>query len=199
MEHERQKALHRQMFEQQMRLLEHKQAQELLSIPVDPSTMQHVALSAPTTPPRITAQLYGDGVLNDIGANGHGRPDIYKPENRKTVTYAPSQSSDGYDETPINQPSLNRPIGAKSMPGSRRQSNGSVQNEELANMIEKLSMQERPPSSALPQPPSFFRSKSIRPADSTLTPHYNAGLMLDEQLDQEMQSLCYGSCSRRLL
>ncbi|KZS90312.1 ARM repeat-containing protein [Sistotremastrum niveocremeum HHB9708] len=187
-EHERQKALHRHMFEQQMRALEQKQAQELLSIPVDPLTLQHVALSAPTTPPRITAQLYGESVLNDNEMSGLGRHDLYKSDARKSVTYAPSQSSDGQDEAQLVQPSVNRPIGAKSMPGSRRQSNGSVHNEELANMIEGLSMQDRPPSSALPQPPSFFRSKSIRPADSTLTPHYNAGLMLDEQLDQEMQN-----------
>ena len=43
-----------------MRALEQKQAQELLSIPYEPNGnggVQHLAVSAPTTPPRINAQL----------------------------------------------------------------------------------------------------------------------------------------------
>ena len=43
-----------------MRALEQKQAQELLSIPYEPNGnggVQHLAVSAPTTPPRVNTQL----------------------------------------------------------------------------------------------------------------------------------------------
>ncbi|KAF9017168.1 hypothetical protein BDZ89DRAFT_385880 [Hymenopellis radicata] len=50
-EHERQRALQRKIFEDQMRVLEHQQAQELLSLPYDPNAptnggIQHLAVSA---------------------------------------------------------------------------------------------------------------------------------------------------------
>jgi len=60
LEHERQRLLQRKLFEDQMRALEQKQAQELLSIPYEPhgnGGVQHLAVSAPTTPPRVNAQL----------------------------------------------------------------------------------------------------------------------------------------------
>lgn len=60
MEHERQRLIQRKLFEDQMRVLEQKQAQELLSIPFEPngaSGVQHLAASAPTTPPRNNVQL----------------------------------------------------------------------------------------------------------------------------------------------
>ena len=49
------------MFEEQMRALEQQQAQELLNIPVDSNgnSLQHLAASAPTTPPRVNALLPG--------------------------------------------------------------------------------------------------------------------------------------------
>lgn len=42
-----------------MRALEHQQAQELLSIPYDSNGngIQHLAVSAPTTPPRLNVPL----------------------------------------------------------------------------------------------------------------------------------------------
>jgi hypothetical protein len=60
LEHERQRLLQRKLFEDQMRALEQKQAQELLSIPYEPNGnggVQHLAVSAPTTPPRVNTQL----------------------------------------------------------------------------------------------------------------------------------------------
>jgi hypothetical protein len=61
LEHERQRLLQRKLFEDQMRALEQKQAQELLSIPSYESNgnggVQHLAASAPTTPPRVNTQL----------------------------------------------------------------------------------------------------------------------------------------------
>ena len=61
LEHERQRLLQRKLFEDQMRALEQKQAQELLSIPSFEQNgnggVQHLAVSAPTTPPRVNTQL----------------------------------------------------------------------------------------------------------------------------------------------
>ena len=60
LEHERQRLVQRKLFEDQMRALEQKQAQELLSIAYEPNGnggVQHLAVSAPTTPPRINTQL----------------------------------------------------------------------------------------------------------------------------------------------
>ncbi|KAG2753374.1 hypothetical protein P692DRAFT_201862362 [Suillus brevipes Sb2] len=63
LEHERQRLLQRKMFEDQMRALEQQQAQELLSIPYDPTASAHLAVSAPTTPPRVNAVLNGDNLV----------------------------------------------------------------------------------------------------------------------------------------
>jgi hypothetical protein len=58
MEHERQRLIQRKMFEEQMRMLEQQQQQELLSLPIDPSSgVQHLAASAPTTPPRVNSNF----------------------------------------------------------------------------------------------------------------------------------------------
>src|SRR5882724_3220940 len=65
MEHERQRALQRKLFEDQMKALEQQQAAELLSLPVDPNDVtsangiHNVALSAPTTPPRAPSVVNG--------------------------------------------------------------------------------------------------------------------------------------------
>ena len=99
MEHERQRALHRKLFEDQMRALEQQQQQELLSLPVDQSNgMQGFAVSAPTTPPRVNAQL-GDDVSPGLRASfaQHGLDADHMAhvvgtnglDKRKSVTYAP--------------------------------------------------------------------------------------------------------------
>ena len=57
------RALHRKIFEDQMRALEQQQQQELLTLPLDTSgnsSLQHLAMSAPTTPPRVNAVLNED-------------------------------------------------------------------------------------------------------------------------------------------
>ena len=60
MEHERQRAIQRKIFEEQMRALEHQQQQELLTLPLDSAqSLQHLAASAPTTPPRVNSTLVG--------------------------------------------------------------------------------------------------------------------------------------------
>ena len=51
MDHKRRRALHRKLFEDQMRALEQQQQQELLQLPADQSNnMQGFAFSAPATP-----------------------------------------------------------------------------------------------------------------------------------------------------
>ena len=90
MEHERQRLIQRKMFEEQMRVLEQQQQQELLSLPMESAqSLQHLAASAPTTPPRVNSTLAGGehspltsipgrymdpGMLsNAVGCRAHGR------------------------------------------------------------------------------------------------------------------------------
>ena len=72
LEHERQRAIQRKMFEDHMKVLEHQQAQELLSIPYE-STLsgqgQHIALSAPTTPPGTNKKLGDVRAMSTQGAS----------------------------------------------------------------------------------------------------------------------------------
>ena len=205
MEHERQRALQRKMFEDQMRALEQQQARELLNIPMDSGagSLQHLAVSAPTTPPRVNA------VLGDEYSPVHGQGfspvavdvDVLSlavgtavQDKRKSVTYAPSVNHS--PEMPSNNYSgFARPGGAKSMPASRRTS-ASEHDEELAGHLQGLSLAgERAervstPSGMIPQ--SIRRSNGGRFGVSDNHQYggnvYNAGMMLDEQLDQEMHS-----------
>jgi len=104
LEHERQRLIQRKMFEDQMRALEQQQAQELLSIPYDPNSangtsLQHMAASAPTTPPRLNAMLNEDHP-SGVRFNAYQSPmdaEVLSraigsavADKRKLVTYAPS-------------------------------------------------------------------------------------------------------------
>ncbi|KAI1786295.1 ARM repeat-containing protein [Ganoderma leucocontextum] len=195
MEHERQRLLQRKMFEDQMRALEQKQARELLTIPVE--APQHLAVSAPTTPPRVNAVLSDDYSPTYPSSLSRSVMDpdallqaVGKADKRKSVTYAPSVNHS--PELPSGNQSFARPGGAKSMPASRRTS-ASEHDEELAEHLQGLSLageraeRERvaTPSGAIPQ--SILRSNSGRFAND-YAGVYNAGMMLDEQLDQEMHN-----------
>src|SRR5579863_4153013 len=120
------------MFEEQMRALEQQQARELLTIPVESNGngLQHMAASAPTTPPRVNTLLPGGPETSHTLRTGFARmgldTDVLSravgsvADKRKSVTYAPSTRS---PEIPSNAPhgnndssqSYGRP-GAKSMP-----------------------------------------------------------------------------------
>ena len=190
MEHERQRAFQRKMFEDQMRALEQQQARELLSIPLE---SQHLAVSAPTTPPRVNAILsddhsptYRSSLSNTVDVDVLSKA-VGNADKRKSVTYAPSVNHS--PELPSGNQSFARPGGAKSMPASRRTS-ASEHDEELAGHLQGLSLAgERAgistPSGAIPQ--SILRSNSGRFTHDYANV-YNAGMMLDEQLDQEMHS-----------
>ncbi|KAI0825240.1 ARM repeat-containing protein [Trametes gibbosa] len=195
MEHERQRAIQRRMFEDQMRALEQQQARELLTIPIE----QHLAVSAPTTPPRVNAVLSDDHSPTYHSALSKSIVDadmlskaVGNADKRKSVTYAPSVNHS--PEMPSGNQSFARPGGAKSMPASRRTS-ASEHDEDLASHLQGLSLAgERAdrvstPSGGIPQ--SILRSNSGRFASNDGQGYgsvYNAGMMLDEQLDQEMHN-----------
>jgi hypothetical protein len=195
--------LHRKMFEDQMRVLEQQQAQELLSIPVEGNGngLQHMAASAPTTPPRVNALLPGGPEISPTLHTGFTRmaldTDVLSravgsaSDKRKSVTYAPVARS---PEIPPNNPHSNNGLvqgygraGAKSMPASRRTS-ASSHDEELAGHLQGLSITGEAFSSAAGQDQApRQKSGGVHEEDGLRFGNaYNAGMMLDEQLDEEM-------------
>ncbi|KAJ7922963.1 ARM repeat-containing protein [Mycena leptocephala] len=203
LEHERQRLLQRKIFEDQMRALEQQQAQELLSLPYDPNSnggMQHLAVSAPTTPPRVNAVLNGEPHPAAQRRSQHFDAETLSKavgtavsDKRKSVTYAPSVnlSPDLNTGGAANNNSFSRAAGAKSMPASRRTS-ASEHDEELAGHLQGLSMAgERASPGPVPVSASILTRGSSRYADdegARYASTYNAGMMLDEQLDQEMHN-----------
>jgi hypothetical protein len=206
-EHERQRLIQRKLFEDQMRVLEKKQAEELLSIPFEPNSnggIQLLAVSAPTTPPRINAPL-PENYINSVGPVRYHQVDpdflskavVTVADKRKSVTYAPSVnlSPDLAAPSATNGHSFARPAGAKSMPASRRTS-ASSHDEDLAVHIQGLSLTGDRSTRASPIPVPISASVAPRGngrygADegARYASTYNAGMMLDEQLDQEMHSM----------
>ena len=207
LEHERQRLIQRKLFEDQMRVLEQKQAEELLSIPFEPNGnggVQLLAVSAPTTPPRINAPLpenYVNSVrpvrYQQVDPDSLSKAVVTVADKRKSVTYAPSVNLSPDLAAPLstNGHSFTRPAGAKSMPASRRTS-ASSHDEDLAVHIQGLSLTGDRSTRASPVPAPL--SASVAPtrgngrygADegARYASTYNAGMMLDEQLDQEMHS-----------
>lgn len=182
-----------------MRALEQQQAQELLTIESG-AGLQHLAASAPTTPPRVNALLsseyspsLGSGMHHSsVDAEILSKAVGSAADKRKSVTYAPSvnHSPEAHSN---NHQSFARPGGAKSMPASRRTS-ASEHDEELAGHLENLSLAgERGIGGQNMVPQSILRTSSGRfGAQEGGNYGFNAGMLLDEQLDQEMhsESLC---------
>lgn len=177
-EHERQRLMHVKYFEDQMRVLKDRQAQELLTVPYETgSGIQHLAVSAPTTPPRLITQLSDDSIP------------VTKANKRKSVTYAPTVNVSP-DLVP-NPTGFTRAAGAKSMPASRRTS-ASEHDEDLAVHIQGLSLAGGHSTAPSPGPGGIPASAMYRGngrySDEQYASTYNAGMMLDEQLDKEMHS-----------
>jgi hypothetical protein len=206
LEHERQRLLQRKIFEDQMRALEQQQAQELLSLPYDanaPSAnggMGHLAVSAPTTPPRVNAVLNGEPHQAPQRRSQHFDAETLSKavgsavsDKRKSVTYAPSVnlSPDLNTGSVAHNNSFSRAAGAKSMPASRRTS-ASEHDEELAGHLQGLSMAgERNSPGPVPVTASILtRGRYADDEGARYASTYNPGMMLDEQLDQEMHSTC---------
>ena len=202
LEHERQRVIQRKLFEDQMRVLEQQQAQELLSIPFDSVGL---AVSAPTTPPRVNMVLHGDNFIKSALSNSSVDAEVLSKavgfavaDKRKSVAYAPSVDLSpelGSGHTINGQ--FNR-AGAKSMPASRRTSTSS-HDEELVEHFRGMALSGERPIRATPSPGAVAQSIMTRGRyneDEHARPgqQYNVGMMLDEQLDQEMHSefdLCH--------
>jgi hypothetical protein len=184
LEHERQRLLQRKMFENQMRALEQQQQQELLSIPYD-GGIQHVAVSAPTTPPRQNSGLPNSFVPSGLGKSVDvdllSRAVGTAAENkRKSVTYAPETIS---PDSLHASTGFSRAGGHKSMPASRRTS-ASEHDEDLADHLQNLSLIGEKSSGHNGSPALTLNGQpGVHMGNG-----YNAGVMLDEQLDQEMHS-----------
>ncbi|KAF9072675.1 ARM repeat-containing protein [Rhodocollybia butyracea] len=200
-EHERQRALQRKMFEDQMRALEQQQAQELLTLPVETSNgIQHLAVSAPTTPPRVNAALQGEAHPGAKYGQGAHLVDadslsmaVGAADKRKSVTYAPSVNISPDLSAAHATTNYSRSAGAKSMPASRRTS-ASSHDDELAGHLQGLSLEGQRSSRASPVPAPVSASILTRGSryandeGARYASTYNAGMMLDEQLDQEMHN-----------
>lgn len=185
-----------------MRALEQQQAQELLTIPHDPNaingnSLQHMAASAPTTPPRVNAALsedhhsvrfsaYQPMMDADVLSKAVGSAS----DKRKSVTYATSVNHSPELGPGAAPNGFSRPAGAKSMPASRRTS-ASEHDEDLAGHLQGLSMAGERSTRASPAPPHSILTKGGRYGHDDSLRYgngFNAGMMLDEQLDQEMHS-----------
>lgn len=199
-----------------MRALEQQQAQELLNIPYDPnssngSALQHLAVSAPTTPPRINAPLGSDSLPSIIP----GRQHPLDPESllkavgsavsdkRKSVTLAPlvdhSTTTTTTDSHLNGSQNFARTAGAKSMPASRRTS-ASGDDADLSAHLQNLALVgDRSNSRLSPVPVPIHNSQILlNPSQKyqeedrrVYGTNYSAGMMLDEQLDQEMHSMLF--------
>lgn len=119
------------------------------------------------------------------------------------MTYAPSVnlSPDLANGHATNGHGFGRSAGAKSMPASRRTS-ASSHDEDLAVHIQGLSIAGDRSNRASPVPTSVSASNIMRgngrygvDEGARYASTYNAGMMLDEQLDQEMHSACYSYLS----
>ena len=187
-----------------MRLLEQQQAieeRELLLVPPGEALvtgLQHMALSAPTTPPRAPSVGPLDvnsfsGIFDVAAVNSH--PRLSNADKRKSVTYASPEVMDGV--SPGNYGL--RTAGAKSMPGSRRGSSGSKDGEDLLTLqalrlhdqaIRKVSS----PKPILRQTrTSIYGESALSSGDGHGLGHYNAAFVLDDELDKEMHSAFF-SC-----
>lgn len=200
LEHERQRLIQRQHFEEQMRALELQQQQEeralLTPSSENPLGSQHVALSAPSTPPRGSAALANGEALSTGGISGlsflhhqavtNGIPEEFK---RHSANYGSLVSQPREPGNNLAPGSHNHAAGAKSMPGSRRGSSGS--SEAAQDMVASLNL-----GSLSIQDKQIPRINGVHPLRSATNPEVfkaNAASLFDEDLDNEMSSecLCY--------
>lgn len=179
-----------------MRVLEQQQAQELLCIPYDSAGL---AVSAPTTPPRVNAVLHGDNFIKSALSHSSVDVDVLSravgsavADMRKSVTYAPSVDLSPELGSGHGMNGQYNRAGAKSMPASRRTSTSS-HDEELVEHFRGMAFSGEKPNRSTPSPGAIAQSIVARGRyreDDHVRPgqQYNVGMMLDEQLDQEMHS-----------
>jgi len=201
-EHERLRQIHRHKFEEQMRLLEQQHAKEeseLLSLPT--TDIRHIAVSAPTTPPRIPNVMQGDYLEGAHPMHeshvSHLSP-LYRGGNNNSVTFAPTvqhasekRNSGNYGTTGDNIDRASNLhaavgyVGAKSMPTSRRGSSDSRDGDDiLVHSMQGLSVNE--PNGPHSKPPLRQARTTDRFGEGDYHGAYNAGLMLDDELDKDI-------------
>jgi hypothetical protein len=103
----------------------------------------------------------------------------------RRVSYAPSVNLSA--DLPLGQ-NFSRAAGAKSMPASRRTSASEYDSEDLAAHVHSMQLNERGDNTS-PQnggARGILRNGNL--GEGARFSAYNAGMMLDEQLDQEMHS-----------
>ncbi|KAG8801611.1 hypothetical protein FRC17_006603, partial [Serendipita sp. 399] len=199
LEHERLRQIHRSKFEEQMRLLEQQHAQEEIELLNIPSDIRHLAVSAPTTPPRVANILPGefsegsavpDAQLSHI-AHGYkmGNNVLFATgtqgatsDKRSSVNY--SSGTDVNDRSAGLHVSQGY-IGAKSMPASRRGSSDSRDGDDiLVQGMQGLAMND---SGAIGSKPILRQAKTTsRFGEGEYPGGYNAGLMLDDELERDI-------------
>ena len=143
------------------------------------------------TRPHAGAPGSGLPGLNTIGGIS-GLNQLSNADKRKSVTYAPntdgSQAHLGFG-IDTNGGSYAR-AGAKSMPASRRTSQ-SEHDEDLANHLQKLAVGDGGASPIARMSPQTLRVNGSPFPVGTGPGNgngFNAGMLLDEQIDKEMQS-----------
>ncbi|CCA66738.1 related to Drosophila pumilio protein and Mpt5p protein [Serendipita indica DSM 11827] len=197
LEHERLRQIHRHKFEEQMRLLEQQHAKEeseLLNIPGD---LRHIAVSAPTTPPRLSNVLGGDVSENNAALDVHTAHlgPIYRAGNVNGVTFASGNHGAVSDKrNSVNFADAERAaplhaaqgyVGAKSMPASRRGSSDSRDGEDiLVQNMQGLGINDV--NTAISKPILRQTKTTARFDDHEYPGNYNAGLMLDDELEKDI-------------
>lgn len=201
-EHERLRQIHRHKFEEQMRLLEQQHAKEeseLLSLPGD---IRHIAVSAPTTPPRIPNVMQGDyheGAHPMLESHVSHLTPLYRTNGNNGVTFAPSvqQASEKRNSGSYGPPGEGSNhhaalgyVGAKSMPASRRGSSDSRDGEDiLVQSMQGLAVND--PNGQYNKPLLRQTRTTDRFGESDYHGNYNAGLMLDDELDKDINRKLY--------
>jgi hypothetical protein len=209
--------LQRHQFEEQMRQLEQehaKEERELLGVPF--GIHHHIAVSAPTTPPRVPSVVHGEhgqqpsGRTIDSAAaqerfNAHLLASaqiasqtavlpqalqamVDKEAKRKSVTYAPpvNDFARSTNASPIFQ-SAQGYAGAKSMPASRRGSPGARDPDELVHGLSALNIHERDgPVSAGIPPKPILRQTKSNGRYSGVEYPGYNTALLDDELNQDI-------------
>lgn len=183
-----------------MRLLEQQHAQEESELLGLPNDGRHMAVSAPTTPPRIPS-VHGDrheidlqfdpkaphllpAFRGSVDTNGPSSvdPQAMFNEKRSSANYGPISD---HISRAISLHSGQNYIGAKSMPASRRGSSGSRDGDDiLVQGMHGLSVQD--PSIAQNKPQLRQAKTMARFGEVDYSTGYNAGLMLDDELDKDI-------------
>ncbi|KAF4584797.1 hypothetical protein EYR38_002028 [Pleurotus pulmonarius] len=158
--------------------------------------------TAPTTPPRVNTVLnrnasHGYHLSRQLPLDAESLLQVVGSavaDMRKSVTYVPSVNLSPDLATTTNTNGFTQNPGAESMPASRRTS-ASSHDEELASQLQGLSFGGDRSNRASPVPGSISTSILAKGSSRFMDDEgaryantYNAGMMLDEQLDQEMHN-----------